>query len=165
MTVAMYPGSFDPVHNGHVAIIKVAASLFDELVVAVGHNPAKESGLFTGPERQEMIELALKAVELDGVRVALFTGLVTDAARAQGADCLVKGVRNGSDLDTELLQANMNLQAADGTLHSVLLPGIGPDALISSRYVREIASRGGNVQSVVPEVVLDRLSRKFREQP
>ncbi len=159
----MYPGSFDPVHNGHLAIIEVAASLFDQLIVAVGHNPAKESGLFTGPERQEMIELAVKALGLDSVRVVLFTGLVTDAAQSAAADCLVKGVRNGSDLDTELLQANMNLQSAGGRLNTVLLPGIGPDALISSRYVREIASRGGDVHSVVPEVVLDRLSRKFRE--
>lgn len=163
MTVAMYPGSFDPVHNGHLAIIRVAAVLFDRLIVAVGHNPAKESGMFTGPERLEMIEASVEAEKIRGVRVVLFTGLVTDAARAEGADCLVKGVRNGSDLDTELLQANMNLQSAGSDLHTVLLPGIGPDALVSSRYVREIASRGGDVQPVVPEVVFDHLSRKFRD--
>ncbi len=119
--------------------------------------------MFTGPERLEMIEAAVEAEKLSGVRVVLFTGLVTDAAKAEGANCLVKGVRNGSDLDTELLQANMNLQSAGGGLHTVLLPGIGPDALISSRYVREIASRGGDVQPVVPEVVFDHLSRKFRD--
>lgn len=159
--MAMFAGSFDPVHNGHLAIIDVAASLFDELVVAVGHNPAKESGLFTGPERAKMIEAAAAAAEIGNVRVALFTGLVTAAAEAEGADCLVKGVRNGSDLDVELLQANMNFQSAGQSLHTVLVPGIGADALISSRYVREIASRGGDVGSCVPEVVLDHLSRKF----
>lgn len=150
MAVALYPGSFDPIHNGHLAVIELAAPLFDELIVAVGHNPAKPSGLLTGEERAEMI--AASVGHLSNVRVELFTGLVTAAASDHGADCLLKGIRSGSDLDVEMLQANMNAASGNG-LPTVFVPGIGPHALVSSRYIREIASRGGDVHSVVPEVV------------
>jgi pantetheine-phosphate adenylyltransferase len=84
--------------------------------------------------------------------VASFTGLVTVAAADLGADCLVKGVRSVTDLDAEMLQANMNAQTGDD-LPTVFLPGIGPHALISSRYIREIAARGGDISRVVPEPV------------
>lgn len=156
MAVALYPGSFDPIHNGHMAIIAVAASLFDEIVVAVGHNPAKEVGFFSGPERAELVKACIAGADLANVRVALFTGLVTAAAVDEGADCLIKGVRSGSDLDSELLQANMNHQTSNG-LPTLFLPGIGASALISSRYIREIALRGGDVRAVVPEVVHHRI--------
>ena len=157
MAVALYPGSFDPVHNGHLAIIATASPLFDEVVVAVGYNPGKRSGMFDGPERAELVRQSVAPLGLPNVRVTTFTGLVTVSAKEEGADCLLKGVRSGTDLDTELLQANMNFQSSGG-LPTVFLPGIGSSALISSRYVREIAARGGDVHSVVPPAVLDRLS-------
>ncbi len=156
MAVALYPGSFDPVHNGHLAIIAAASPLFDSVVVAVGYNPEKAAGMFDGPERADLIAESLIPLDLPNVRVATFTGLVTTAARDEGADCLVKGLRSGTDLDAEMLQANMNYQSSGG-LPTVFLPGIGPSALISSRYVREIATAGGDVQSVVPAVVHKRI--------
>lgn len=160
MAVALYPGSFDPVHNGHLAVIEVAASLFERVVVAVGHNPAKPSGMLSGEERAELIRRCLG--EVANVEVALFTGLVTVAADDLGADCLVKGIRSATDLDAEMLQANMNAKTgrpgADD-LPTVFLPGIGSHALISSRYIREIAARGGDVSRVVPPVVVERLVR------
>lgn len=155
MTVALYPGSFDPIHNGHLAVIEVAAGLFDELIVAVGHNPAKESGMFTGPQRADLVRACVG--HLGNVRVELFTGLVTMAAAGLGADCLVKGIRSSTDLDVEMLQAKMN-SATGEDLPTIFVPGIGTNALVSSRYVREIAARGGDVSSVVPAVVVEHLA-------
>ena len=159
MTVALYPGSFDPVHNGHLAVVEVAASLFERVIVAVGHNPAKPSGMLAADERAELIGRCV--AHLPNVGVDLFVGLVTVAARDLGADCLVKGVRSATDLDTEMLQANMNAKTS-GDLPTVFLPGMGDDALISSRYVREIAARGGDVSRVVPAVVSERLVELFQ---
>ncbi|MDH3294128.1 MAG: pantetheine-phosphate adenylyltransferase [Acidimicrobiia bacterium] len=158
MAVALYPGSFDPVHNGHLAIIATASPLFDEVVVAVGYNPGKPAGMFAGPERAELVGESLTLLGLPNVRVTTFTGLVTEAAREEGADCLLKGIRSGTDLDAEMLQANMNHQTSGG-LPTIFLPAIGPSALISSRYVREIAAQGGDVHSVVPPAVLNRLGQ------
>ncbi|MGI9595320.1 MAG: pantetheine-phosphate adenylyltransferase [Acidimicrobiales bacterium] len=153
--MALYPGSFDPIHNGHLSVIEIAAGLFDRLVVAVGHNPAKPSGMLPAEERAEMIVSTVD--HLSNVRVELFTGLVTAAAEDHDVDCLVKGIRSASDLDVEMLQANMNAETGGG-LPTVFIPGIGPHALVSSRYIREIAARGGDVRSVVPEVVAKRLA-------
>ena len=159
MAVALYPGSFDPVHNGHLAIIATASPLFDQIVVAVGYNPGKPTGLFAGPERVHLLVECIDGLKVANVRVTTFTGLVTTAAADEGADCLLKGVRSGTDLDSEMLQANMNFHTSGG-LPTVFLPGIGPSALISSRYVREIAARGGDVQTVVPAVVHDRIASR-----
>ena len=157
MGVALYPGSFDPVHNGHIAVIEMAAAVFDEVVVGVGHNPAKPSGFFTGPERMALIEA--EVASLANVRVTGFSGLVTVAAADLGATCLVKGLRSSTDLDAEMLQANMNATTGGG-LPTVFLPGLGEHALVSSRYVREIASAGGDVSSVVPASVMEALAKR-----
>jgi len=154
MAVALYPGSFDPIHNGHLAVIEAAAAVFDEIIIGVGHNPAKPSGLFSPEERAAMIKASV--AEYPNVRVDSFTGLVTVAAAEMGATCLLKGIRSASDLDVEMLQANMNAQSG-GNIPTVFVPGIGPHALVSSRYIREIAARGGDVRSVVPEAVAERL--------
>ncbi len=160
MTVALYPGSFDPVHNGHLAVIDVAAGLFERVVIAVGHNPAKPSGMFSGEERAELLRECTG--RWSNVSVGLFTGLVTAAACEFGADCLVKGIRSSTDLDAEMLQAKMNA-ASGGGLPTVFVPGIGTNALVSSRYVREIAVRGGDIGDVVPPTVADRLSQRSTE--
>ncbi len=157
MAKAFYPGSFDPVHNGHVAVIETAASIFDEVVVAVGHNPQKaSSGFLPAADRVELIEAVVD--HLPNVSVVLFAGLVTVAAADHDASCLLKGLRSSTDLDAEMLQAKMN-SATGGGLPTVFVPGIGTDALVSSRYVREIAAAGGDVSSVVPTAVVDRLAR------
>lgn len=158
MAVALYPGSFDPLHRGHLAVIEVATRVFDEVVVAVGHNLAKPSGFFTPEERVAMIEGATK--KLGNVRVTTFTGLVTVAAVDNQATCLLKGVRSNTDVDAEMLQAKMNAETGGG-LPSVFVPATGPNALVSSRYVREIASAGGDVTSVVPEIVADYLAARL----
>ncbi|MEM7274957.1 MAG: pantetheine-phosphate adenylyltransferase [Actinomycetota bacterium] len=150
----MYPGSFDPIHNGHLAIIEAGAPLFDELIVAVGHNPAKPSGMLPGEDRADLIGQV--TAHLENVRVVLFSGLVTAAAAEHGADCLLKGVRSVTDLDAEMLQANMNARSGGG-LPTVFLPGVGPHALVSSRYIREISARDGDVSEVVPPLVAARL--------
>ncbi len=155
--MALYPGSFDPVHAGHLAVIEVAAGLFGDVVIAVGHNPAKPSGYLSVEERVALI--VASTTHLANVRTETFSGLVTTAATRFGADCLLKGVRNATDLDTELLQANMNAESGGG-LPTVLIPGIGPGALVSSRYVREIAGHGGDVSSVVPDAVAAALTAR-----
>lgn len=161
VAVALYPGSFDPIHNGHLAIIDMASAIFERVVVGVGHNPAKPSGLFTPDERIEMIRLAVEErTNADRVEVVAFVGLVTTAAADAGATCLVKGLRSTTDLDVEMLQANMNQGSSEQNLPTVFLPGLGESALISSRYVREIASAGGDVGFAVPTVVADRLDNE-----
>lgn len=159
MAVALYPGSFDPVHNGHVTVIAMAARIFDEVIVGVGHNPAKPSGMFNPEQRMAMIGEAV--AHLTNVRVAAFTGLVTVAAADLGVTCLVKGLRSATDLDAEMLQAQMNASTGDD-LPTVFLPGMGPFALVSSRYIREIASVGGDVSAVVPASVLRRIEEGRR---
>lgn len=157
MAVALYPGSFDPVHNGHVAVIAMAAAIFDEVIVGVGHNPEKPSGMFGVDERMEMIADAV--ADLPNVRVAKFAGLVTAAAADLGVTCLVKGLRSATDLDTEMLQAQMNAATGKG-LPTVFLPGMGDSALVSSRYIREISAAGGDVSKVVPAGVMRQLEAR-----
>jgi pantetheine-phosphate adenylyltransferase len=157
MTVALYPGSFDPVHNGHLALIVQASTVFDEVVVGVGHNPQKPSGMFTPDERAEMIRGELAA--RPNVRVELFSGLVTVAAAELGATCILKGIRGAADLDAELQQAHMNLTS--GGIPTVFLPAVSEAAFVASRYVREIAAMGGDVRAVVPPTVAERVLEKL----
>ena len=162
MAVALYPGSFDPVHNGHVAVIAMAASIFDEVIVGVGHNPAKPSGFFTPDERMDLIRASTP--DLTNVTVRPFTGLVTKAAADLGVTCLVKGLRSATDLDVEMLQAKMNWSTGN-EIPTVFLPGMGSNALVSSRYVREIASAGGDVSAVVPAAVQAMLEERLADPP
>ncbi len=157
MATALYPGSFDPVHNGHVAVIRHVASLFDRVIVGVGHNPDKPSGLFTPDERVDLIQAEL--ADLEAVSVELFSGLVTNAATGFGADCLVKGLRGASDLDAEMQQAHMNLTT--GSIPTIFVPATGSSALVASTYVRQIAAMGGDVSDVVPPSVLSALDARF----
>ncbi len=138
-------------------MIAQAAALFDHVIVGVGHNPAKPSGLFTPEERAELIRH--EVADLPNVRVELFSGLVTAAAHELGAQCLLKGLRSGSDLDVEMQQAHMNLTT--GAVPTVFLPGTGGGALVASTYVRQIAAGGGDISGVVSAYVADALQAKF----
>jgi pantetheine-phosphate adenylyltransferase len=155
---AVCPGTFDPVTNGHLDIISRAASLFDEVVVAVLHNPSK-SPLFTVDERVEMLRGVLKGQAR--VRVTRFEGLTVDFCRANDIAAIVKGLRAVSDFDYEMQMAQMNYsQAGVETLFMTTNPLY---AFLSSSLVKEFAKYGGDVSGLVPELVMDRLTDRLAE--
>jgi pantetheine-phosphate adenylyltransferase len=152
------PGSFDPVTNGHMDVVRRAATLFDEVVVAVLTNPAK-AGLFTAAERVDLIVGSLVGPDgapTDGVRVeAVDGGLLVDYCRRVGAVAVVKGLRSGTDFAYELPMALMNRHLTG--LETVFLPGNPQFEHVSSSLVKEVAGHGGDVQGLVPDAVLPRL--------
>jgi pantetheine-phosphate adenylyltransferase len=151
---AVCPGSFDPVTNGHVDVIRRAAALYDELVVAVLVNPGK-AGLFSVEERMDLLRDAL--ADLPNVTVDSFTGLLVDYCRAHGIPVIVKGLRAVGDFEYELQMAQMNRELAGvETLFVPTAPQVGH---LSSSLVKQIATFGGDVSSLVPKAVLDRLVR------
>lgn len=154
--LAICPGSFDPITHGHIDVITRAAALFDEVVVAVGQNSAKNY-LFTPQERLDLVRQA--TAHLPNVTAEALTGLLVDFATARGARVLVKGIRFASDFDFELQMAHIN--AAVGSVETVMLPASSRWSTISSTMIRELASYGGDVSAFVPEVV----ARQIRHKP
>ncbi|MBK6857410.1 MAG: pantetheine-phosphate adenylyltransferase [Microthrixaceae bacterium] len=157
MTRVLYPGSFDPIHTGHIELIEVAARLFDEVVVAAITNPQKGSGLFDLDERHAMIAEAV--AHLPNVSITSFGSLVVDLAREIQADFIVKGLRAVSDFESELQQAQTNL--AISGVHTVFLPSATTHSFVASRLIREVARFGGDVSSMVPPSVARRLAERF----
>lgn len=157
MTRVLYPGSFDPLHNGHVELIETAARLWDEVVVATVGNPGKGHGLFTLDERAELARES--TAHLANVSVITHSSLVVDLAREISADFIVKGLRVVSDFEAELQQAQMN-HAISG-VHTVFLPSATTHSFVASRLVREIAKLGGDISSTVPPPVAAALAEKF----
>lgn len=157
MIRAVYPGSFDPITNGHLDIIERAASVFDELVVAVVRNPSKVP-LFTLEERQEMIQKLL--VDQPKVRVDSFSGLLVSFVQEQRAQVIVKGLRAVSDFEFEFQMALLNRQLNPG-IDTLFLMTQDRYAFLSSSSVREIASLGGSVREMVPPLVEERLKERF----
>jgi pantetheine-phosphate adenylyltransferase len=152
------PGSFDPVTNGHVDVIARAATLFDEVVVAVLTNPAKQP-LFSLEERLDLLRSSLDGIS--GVRVeAVSGGLLVDYCVQVGAVAVVKGLRSGTDFAYELPMALMNRHLTG--LETVFLPGKPEYEHVSSSLVKEVAGHGGNVSGLVPESVLARLLERVR---
>jgi len=152
------PGSFDPVTNGHLDIISRAAQLYDEVVVAVGGNPAK-STLFTPAERVDLIREATR--KLDNVRVDQFSGLIVDFCRTNDISAIVKGLRAVTDFDYEMQMAQMNYsQAGVETLFMTTNPLY---AFLSSSLVKEFCKFGGDVSGLVPPTVLDRLAGRLTQ--
>ena len=155
MSLAVCPGSFDPVTLGHVDLVRRARGMFDEVVLAVAHNAAK-SHLFDLDQR---VELARAAVEGLDVRVDVVDGLLADYCRRVGATAIVKGLRGGADYDAELPMALMNRHLSD--VETLFLPGDGALAHIASSLVKDVARHGGDVSDLVPPVVAQALRDAF----
>jgi pantetheine-phosphate adenylyltransferase len=156
---ALYPGTFDPITNGHLDIVERALQIFDEIVVAVGEGYEK-SPLFTIPERVQMIEESTKS--LGGVDVTSFTGLLVDFAREQKADAVVRGLRFLSDFEYEFQMALMN-RRLEPQLETVFLMPSEQFTYLNSTVVKEIAQYGGQLEGLVPEFVAAKLKEKYRK--
>jgi pantetheine-phosphate adenylyltransferase len=160
MATVLIPGSFDPIHLGHVDILEQAAELFGTVVVAVMHNHEKSSGLFPVDERIALIESSAAEAGIgDHVRVIVHTGLAVDAAALAGADFMVKGLRTAGDFEIEQQMALTNYSVTG--IRTVYLPCRADRGFISSRFVREIARYRGEVSHLVPGPVADALNRLF----
>ena len=157
MTKALYPGSFDPLHNGHLDIIEVAARHFDDVVVATVRNPQKVGAHFDLDEREAMIIESV--AHLDNVSVTLFASLTVDLAKEIGADFIVKGLRVVNDFETELMMARMNRAIAG--VDTLFIPASAANSYLASNLLREIARFGGDVSNMVPPPVAKRLTEKY----
>jgi pantetheine-phosphate adenylyltransferase len=158
MRRAIYPGSFDPVTNGHLDVIGRALKLFDEVVVAVAHNDEKQP-LFSLEERLNLLHET--AGKIDNVRIAEFNGLLVEFARAKAAGAVIRGLRAISDFEFEFQMALMN-RKLDAAVETIFLMPKEEYTYLSSRIVKEIARLGGDVSSFVPACVAKAFSRKFR---
>ena len=152
--LAVFPGTFDPITNGHVDVIQRGATLFDELVVAVGHNPQKQT-LLRLEQRVRIIEEVVAG--MPNVRVASFEGLTVDFARRAGAAAILRGIRNSSDLQFEFQVALTN-RAVAGT-ETVFILTSTEYAFTSSSLIKQIATMGGDVSSLVPAAALPLLQQ------
>lgn len=159
MRRAVCPGSFDPVTNGHLDIVARAASLFDEVVVAVGVNKSK-SRLFSPEERIEMLQEA--CAPYDNVRVDGFSGLLTTFCKENDIHAIVKGLRAVSDFDYELQMAQMNASLTD--VDTVFIPTSPEYSFLASSLVKEVAMFGGDVSGLIPEFVHLRLTERLAER-
>ncbi|XVJ52154.1 MAG: pantetheine-phosphate adenylyltransferase [Vampirovibrio sp.] len=160
MTVAVYPGSFDPVTKGHEDLIRRGASLFDTLEIAVAHNPAKPNSLFTPEARVAMLEASIVAMGLQNVRVSTFAGLTVHFAKSLGADCLIRGLRVISDFEYECSMYQTNAKINPQLDTCFMMPSLEYQFL-SSRMVRELASHGENVDAYVSPHVATALAQLF----
>jgi pantetheine-phosphate adenylyltransferase len=159
---ALFAGTFDPVTNGHLDVVRRGIRLFDRLVLAIGVHPGK-APLFAVEDRKAMLEatcLPLARRARCKLSIITFDGLVVDAARRVGATVLIRGLRDGTDFDYEMQMAGMNESMAP-TLQTVFLPAAASVRPITATLVRQIAAMGGDVSNFVPPAVASRLRRKF----
>ena len=158
MAVALYPGSFDPVTNGHLDITTRVSKLFDKVIVGVYATPSKRL-LFTTEERLELFQQAVKG--LPNVEVTTYTGLTVAAVRALGANALVRGLRTGSDFDNEFEMELMNKKLAP-QVESIFMMSSLENQFLSSTLLKEVAQLGGEFDTMVPPHVAVALHEKFR---
>lgn len=163
MRRAVCPGSFDPVTSGHLDIVRRAAALFDDVVVAVGVNPSKNR-LFEPQERIAMLEQGVAGLGDEGanVTVAGFAGLITTYCREVGAQAIVKGLRSGTDFDYEVQMAQMNAHLTG--VETVFVTADPQFGFVSSSLVKEVAAFGGDVSGLVPDFVLGPLSERLADK-
>jgi pantetheine-phosphate adenylyltransferase len=160
--IALYAGSFDPLTNGHLDVLKASLAVADTVYAAIGIHPGKKP-LFSFEERVGLIEAAANAeFGRDGARIKVvaFDGLVIDAARREGASIMIRGLRDGTDLDYEMPMAGMNETMAP-ELQTVFLPASPSVRTITATLVRQIASMGGDIRPFVPAAVAGALTAKF----
>jgi pantetheine-phosphate adenylyltransferase len=160
--VAIYPGSFDPMTNGHLDVIERGAKLVDKLIVAVLRNEDKQQPLFTVEERLEMLRETVQPYA--NVEVAWFNGLLMDFARQQQAKLIFRGIRAISDYEYELQIALMN-RRLEPTVETAFLMAAEQYSFISSRLIKGVARLGGNISGLVPPIVEDRIKAKLATQP
>lgn len=160
MSTAFCPGSFDPIHLGHLDVISQAVELFGSTVICVMHNREKSNGMFSVDERMSMVTASLAEAELgDRCTVTEHSGLAVDACREFGGDVIVKGLRTASDFEIEHQMALTNYSVSG--IRTVLVPCAVDLGYISSRFVREIARYGTSVGHMVPAPVAEALAQKF----
>jgi pantetheine-phosphate adenylyltransferase len=160
--IALYAGSFDPLTNGHLDVLKASLAVADTVYAAIGIHPGKKP-LFSFEERVELIDAATKAEfgrDSGRIKVVSFDGLVIDAARKHGASIMIRGLRDGTDLDYEMQMAGMNETMAP-ELQTVFLPASPSVRTITATLVRQIASMGGDIRPFVPAAVAGALTAKF----
>jgi pantetheine-phosphate adenylyltransferase len=156
--IALFPGSFDPFTNGHLDLARRASAVFDRVVIAVAHNSAKTSSLFTPEERVEMIEHSVRGVR--GASAMMFTGLLVDCARRIHAQAIIRGLRAVSDFEFEFQMALMNRRLAPNLEIAFLMPSL-EFTYLNSTLVKEVARHGGHVRGLVPAYVERRLRERF----
>ena len=159
MSIALIPGSFDPVTNGHLDIVERTARKFDDVLVGVARNPRKGPSLFSADERVAMLEHVTQ--HLPRVSVESFEGLLADFAVARSVTAIVKGLRAVSDFDYELQMAQLNSRLSG--VDTLFMPTAPVHSFLSATLVREVASYGGDVSSMVPALVAQKLKERFSE--
>jgi len=155
--IAIYPGTFDPVTNGHIDLIKRGLAIFDKVIVSVAPSP-KKTPLFTAEERVEMIREATAG--LDGVEVEIFEGLLVDHVVSKGASVVIRGLRAVSDFEYELQMALMNRRLTNHVETVFMMPS-EEYSYLTSTVVKEVAGFGGSVEGLVPDSALKRLRKRF----
>ncbi|MDA0370940.1 MAG: pantetheine-phosphate adenylyltransferase [Actinomycetota bacterium] len=158
--VALYPGSFDPFHVGHLDVVEQALELFGSVIVAAMHNPGKPSGSIDLADRVRLIEVSTS--HLAGVRVEACPGLAVDAARDLGADFIVKGLRSAADFDVEQQMADTNHSVSG--VRTVFVPAKPDVSFVSSRFIREIGSHGGRIEHMLPAPIADEVATILRQR-
>ncbi len=159
MKIAIYPGTFDPITNGHIDIAERAVTLFDKVIVTIAVNSAKKP-LFSIEERKEMIRQAVS--HLPNVEIDAFEGLLMEYAKMRKASAVIRGLRAISDFEYELQMALMNRKLAEEVVTVFLMPNV-KYTYLNSTIVKEVASFGGDISGLVPRVVAEKLSEKFRQ--